>query len=218
MWAQLIPCSISTLVLKLNYKGEEPKNVGASRRNLFVNIFFGHTLLSHICLANQWKVQIPIFVSQYPTFCMLVFIFVILSASKRQLGVTRVTIYWDFSRGKHSAKRNSATKKCLKTKTFAKCQCVISAMGSSCWTAAIWTSDFSFSFRFHNSVESPAVQRLRVFQWWSAADLHHGNAITTGVCNRCVSSQLLLTVYALSGNESSNILGTGEPRRWCWWW
>lgn len=158
IWAQLIPCSISTLVLKLNYSvggGGAKKCLSFPLKPFFIlaNIFFGHTF----CLANQWKVQIPIFVAQYATFCMLVFIFVILLVSKRQRGATKVMIYWELCKGKHSAKRNSATKKCLKMETFVKCQCAISTTASSCWNAAIWTSEFSFPFRFHKSAGSPAV-------------------------------------------------------------
>lgn len=61
---------------------------------------------------------------------------------------------------------------------ISKCLIVTSPMTAR-WQAAILASDFFFS-GLHNS-----EARLDVYpEWWSAPDLHYGNAITTGVYNR----------------------------------
>lgn len=76
-----------------------------------------------------------------------------------------------------------ATRNSLKINTFVKCQCVISFSWSDIWIAAIWTF-FSFSPRCFITVQKAWMFRFRMFKWWSAADLHYSNAITTGVYNR----------------------------------
>lgn len=92
--------------------------------------------------------------------------------------------YWNIHQKKKRKPQKKSNNKQIKNDIFVECQCVISSNRSGCWIAAIWTF-FFFPPRFHHSAEQKAwMLRFRMLKWWSAADLHYSNTLTTGVCNR----------------------------------